>query len=312
MEFKHKSVLLEECIEQLNIKPEGVYVDCTTGGGGHSLEIVKRITTGRLICLDQDTDALKAAGERLKDYKDKITFVNDNFSNFKNIMEDLKIDKVDGALLDIGVSSYQIDKADRGFSYMQDGELDMRMDRSQGLSAWDVVNKYSERDLSDIFYKYGEEKWSKRIAEFIVMERAEKSIDTTQELVDIISKAIPKKVRLEMGGHFAKRVFQAIRIEVNKELEVIENVIPDIVEVLAPKGRIWVITFHSLEDRIVKTEFKKLNRGCICPPEIPICVCNHEKTLKIITRKPIEPSEEEKEENSRSRSAKLRVGEKLK
>lgn len=312
MEFKHKSVLLEECIEQLNIKPEGVYVDCTTGGGGHSLEIVKRITTGRLICLDQDTDALKAAGERLKDYKDKITFVNDNFSNFKNIMEDLKIDKVDGALLDIGVSSYQIDKADRGFSYMQDGELDMRMDRSQGLSAWDVVNKYSERDLSDIFYKYGEEKWSKRIAEFIVMERAEKSIDTTQELVDIISKAIPKKVRLEMGGHFAKRVFQAIRIEVNKELEVIENVIPDIVEVLAPKGRICVITFHSLEDRIVKTEFKKLNRGCICPPEIPICVCNHEKTLKIITRKPIEPSEEEKEENSRSRSAKLRVGEKLK
>lgn len=312
MEFKHKSVLLEECIEQLNIKPEGVYVDCTTGGGGHSLEIVKKLTTGRLICLDQDTDALKAAGERLKDYKDKITFVNDNFSNFKNIMEDLKIDKVDGALLDIGVSSYQIDKADRGFSYMQDGELDMRMDRSQGLSAWDVVNKYSERDLSDIFYKYGEEKWSKRIAEFIVMERAEKSIDTTQELVDIISKAIPKKVRLEMGGHFAKRVFQAIRIEVNKELEVIENVIPDIVEVLAPKGRICVITFHSLEDRIVKTEFKKLNRGCICPPEIPICVCNHEKTLKIITRKPIEPSEEEKEENSRSRSAKLRVGEKLK
>jgi len=312
VEFKHKSVLLNECIEQLNIKPEGTYVDCTTGGGGHSLEIAKKLTTGRLICLDQDTDALKAAGEKLKDYKDKITFVNDNFSNFKNIMENLNIDNIDGALLDIGVSSYQIDRADRGFSYMQDGNLDMRMDQSQGLSAWDVVNKYSERDLSDIFYKYGEEKWSKRIAEFIVEARREKSIDTTQELVDIISKAIPKKVRLEMGGHFAKRVFQAIRIEVNKELEVIENVIPDIVECLAPKGRICIITFHSLEDRIVKNEFKKLNRGCICPPDIPICVCNHKKTLKIITRKPIEPSEQEKEENSRSRSAKLRVGEKLK
>lgn len=311
MEFKHKSVLLEECIEQLNIKPNGVYVDCTVGGGGHSLDIVKKLEDGKLICLDQDEDALKAAKEKLKDYEDKIIFVNSNFENFKNIMNELNIKKVDGALLDIGVSSYQIDTANRGFSYMQDGELDMRMDRTQGLSAWDVINKYSEEDLTNIFYKYGEENWSKRISEFIVEHRNEKTIDSTQELVDIISKAIPKKVRMDMGGHFAKRVFQAIRIEVNKELEVIENVIPDIVELLNKKGRICVITFHSLEDRIVKNEFRDLSKGCICPKELPICVCNHEKQLKIITRKPIEPTEEEKAENSRSRSAKLRVGEKI-
>ena len=312
MNFEHISVLLEETIENLNIKENGIYVDGTLGGGGHSLEIVKKLgKSGKLIGIDQDEQALKAAKLRLKDYQDKTVFVKNNFVHIDKVLEDLHIEKVDGVILDIGVSSHQLDEGERGFSYMKDAPLDMRMDQDQELSAFTVVNEYPKEFLTEIFYKYGEEKWSKRIAEKIAEERQDQKIATTLDLVEVLDHAIPKKVQRQIQGHFAKRVFQAIRIEVNQELRVLEEVIPKVVERLKPGGRLCIITFHSLEDRIVKNSFKELNKDCICPPEIPVCVCDHRRKVKIITRKPIEAMETEKENNARSRSAKLRVCEKV-
>ncbi len=310
MEFHHISVLLNECIEGLNIKENGIYVDGTLGGAGHSAEIVKRLTTGRLIGIDQDTNAIKAAEKRLEEYKDKVTLVHDNFSNIKAVFSQLGIEKADGFLLDIGVSSHQLDEAERGFSYMHDAPLDMRMNRDNSFSAYNVVNEYSEDELSEIIYKYGEERWSKRIAQFIVAERKQKPIETTFELVDIIKKAVPKGARKD-GPHPAKRTFQAIRIEVNGELEILERTIDDMTELLNPGGRLCIITFHSLEDRMVKNAFRKQENPCICPPEFPVCVCGKKKRANVITRKPILPSDEELEFNHRSRSAKLRILERI-
>ncbi len=310
MEFKHKPVLLAECIEGLNIKEKGIYVDGTLGGAGHSSEIVKKLSEkGRLIGIDQDTDALKAAKEKLKDY-DNVTFVHSNFHNIYDILKGLNIEGVDGILMDLGVSSYQLDNGERGFSYMQDAPLDMRMNRENSLSAFEVINSYSEEELFRVIKEYGEEKFAKRIANFIVNRRKEKNIESTLELVEIIKAAIPAKARRE-GPHPAKRTFQAIRIEVNRELDIIEKTIRDGVEKLNVGGRMAIITFHSLEDRIVKTVYKDLANPCTCPSSFPICVCNKKPSVKLITRKPIEASKEELEYNPRSRSAKLRVIEKI-
>ena len=306
MEFHHNSVLLNECIDNLNIRPDGIYVDGTMGGGGHSLEIAKRLTTGRLICIDQDPNAHEAAGKRLAEYKDRITFVRDNFGNIKSILDSLEIEKIDGMLLDIGVSSHQLDEAERGFSYQQDAPLDMRMNPDRPFSAYDVVNGYDEDELDRVIFTYGEERWARRIAQFIVKEREAKPIETTGELVDIIKKAVPKGARKD-GPHPAKRTFQAIRIEVNGELEVLQRAIDDVAARLAVGGRLCIITFHSLEDRIVKEAFRKQENPCICPPQFPVCVCGKKPLGRVITRKPILPSKEELEENPRSRSAKLRV-----
>ena len=306
MEFHHISVLLNECIDNLNITPDGIYVDGTMGGGGHSLEIAKRLTTGRLICIDQDPNAHEAAGKRLAEYKDRITFVRDNFGNIANILDSLGIEKIDGMLLDIGVSSHQLDEAERGFSYQQDAPLDMRMNPDRPFSAYDVVNGYDEDELDRVIFTYGEERWARRIAQFIVKEREAKPIETTGELVDIIKKAVPKGARKD-GPHPAKRTFQAIRIEVNGELEVLQRAIDDVAARLAVGGRLCIITFHSLEDRIVKEAFRKQENPCICPPQFPVCVCGKKPLGRVITRKPILPSKEELEENPRSRSAKLRV-----
>lgn len=306
MEFHHISVLLNECIDNLNITPDGIYVDGTMGGGGHSLEIAKRLTTGRLICIDQDPNAHEAAGKRLAEYKDRITFVRDNFGNIANILDSLGIEKIDGMLLDIGVSSHQLDEAERGFSYQQDAPLDMRMNPDRPFSAYDVVNGYDEDELDRVIFTYGEERWARRIAQFIVKEREAKPIETTGELVDIIKKAVPKGARKD-GLHPAKRTFQAIRIEVNGELEVLQRAIDDVAARLAVGGRLCIITFHSLEDRIVKEAFRKQENPCICPPQFPVCVCGKKPLGRVITRKPILPSKEELEENPRSRSAKLRV-----
>lgn len=306
MEFHHISVLLNECIDNLNITPDGIYVDGTMGGGGHSLEIAKRLTTGRLICIDQDPNAHEAAGKRLAEYKDRITFVRDNFGNIANILDSLGIEKIDGMLLDIGVSSHQLDEAERGFSYQQDAPLDMRMNPDRPFSAYDVVNGYDEDELDRVIFTYGEERWARRIAQFIVKERENKPIETTGELVDIIKKAVPKGARKD-GPHPAKRTFQAIRIEVNGELEVLQRAIDDVAARLAVGGRLCIITFHSLEDRIVKEAFRKQENPCICPPQFPVCVCGKKTLGRVITRKPILPSKEELEENPRSRSAKLRV-----
>ena len=310
MNFEHTPVLLKEAIDGLNIKEDGIYVDGTLGGAGHSLEIVKRLTSGKLIGIDQDLDAISKAQEVLKNDLDKIILVHDNYVNIEEILSSLHIEKVDGILLDIGVSSHQLDEEERGFSYNKDAPLDMRMDETQDFTAWDVVNKYSEEELKRIIWDYGEERWAKRIAEFIVNERKTKPIDTTLQLVDVIKKAIPKKVRME-GHHPAKKTFQAIRIEVNGELEVLEKSIPKMCRLLNKGGRIAIITFHSLEDRIVKETFKELNKDCICPPEIPICVCDKKQEIKIITRKPITPTESEIERNPRSRSSKLRIAERV-
>lgn len=306
MEFHHISVLLNECIDNLNIRPDGIYVDGTMGGGGHSLEIAKRLTTGRLICIDQDPNAHEAAGKRLAEYKDRITFVRDNFGNIANILDSLGIEKIDGMLLDIGVSSHQLDEAERGFSYQQDAPLDMRMNPDRPFSAYDVVNGYDEDELDRVIFTYGEERWARRIAQFIVKERENKPIETTGELVDIIKKAVPKGARKD-GPHPAKRTFQAIRIEVNGELDVLQKAIDDVAARLAVGGRLCIITFHSLEDRIVKEAFRKQENPCICPPQFPVCVCGKKPLGRVITRKPILPSKEELEENPRSRSAKLRV-----
>lgn len=310
MEFNHVSVLLNECLEGLNIKENGIYVDGTLGGAGHSSEILKRLSNeGRLIGIDQDTDALKAAKERLKDYSN-VTFVHSNFSNIENVLNNLNIDGVDGILMDLGVSSYQLDEGERGFSYMKDAPLDMRMNRENDFSAYNVVNEYSEEDLYRIIRDYGEEKFAKRIASFIVENRQEKNIETTLELVEIIKNAIPAKARRE-GPHPAKRTFQAIRIEVNSELSILNKTIEDGVEKLNKGGRMAIITFHSLEDRIVKNKFRDLAVSCRCPKEFPVCVCGEKAKVKVISRKAIEPTKEEVDINPRSRSAKLRVIEKL-
>lgn len=310
MDFKHVSVLLDECINGLNIKENGIYVDGTMGGAGHSYEIVKHLgKDGCLIGIDQDTNALKASKERLKDY-DNVKYIHSNFKDIKNALKDIGVEKVDGILLDLGVSSHQLDVPERGFSYMQDAPLDMRMNRESLFTAKNVVNEYSKEEIQRIIFEFSEDRWASRIADFIVKAREDKEIETTFELVDIIKAAIPASARRE-GPHPAKRTFQAIRIEVNKEIEILENAVTDCLDVLNPKGRLCIITFHSLEDRIVKNVYKKKENPCTCPPSFPICVCNGKKEVKVITRKPIAPSKEELEENPRSRSAKLRVAEKL-
>ena len=310
MEFNHISVLLNECIEGLNIKENGIYVDGTLGGGGHSSHIAAKLTTGRLIGIDQDTDAIQAASKRLEPYKNVFTAVHSNFYNVREVLDNLGIEKADGFLLDLGVSSYQLDEADRGFSYMHDAPLDMRMNRENEYSAWNVVNEKSEKELNDIIFKYGEEKWAKRIAQFIVQERAIKPIETTYELVEVIKKAVPKGARRD-GTHPAKRTFQAIRIEVNGELAILDKTVDDMVASLNPGGRLCIITFHSLEDRIIKNAMKRHENPCVCPPEFPVCVCGKKPDGKVITRKPILPSDEELELNPRSRSAKLRILERI-
>ena len=310
MEFLHKPVMLNECIDMLNIVPNGIYVDGTLGGAGHSLEIVKRLDTGKLIAFDQDIDAIENAKIKLKYYDDKVILIHDNFRNIKKSLEDIDIFHINGVLLDLGVSSYQLDSPDRGFSYRYNAPLDMRMNRDAKISAKEIVNTYSEENLKRIIRDYGEEKWASRIAQFIVEERMKNQIETTGELVQIIKAAIPKKAR-EEDQHPAKRTFQAIRIETNHELDVIYEVLESAVELLLPGGIISVITFHSLEDRIVKNFFRDESTGCICPPEIPICVCNHKARLKFIQKKPILPNEEELRENPRSRSAKVRGAIKL-
>ena len=310
MDFLHKPVMLNECIDMLNIVPSGIYVDGTLGGAGHSLEIVKRLDSGKLIAFDQDIEAIENAKIKLKAYEDKVILIHDNFRNIKKSLEDIDIFRINGLLLDLGVSSYQLDSLERGFSYRYDAPLDMRMNQSSQISAKYIVNTYSEEDLKRIIRDYGEEKWASRIAQFIVEERMKKPIDTTGELVQIIKAAIPKKAR-EEEQHPAKRTFQAIRIETNHELDVIYDVLESAVELLLPGGVISVITFHSLEDRIVKNFFRDESTGCICPPEIPVCVCNHQARLRLAHRKPLVPSEEELRENPRSRSAKVRGAIKL-
>ncbi|SCL84767.1 Ribosomal RNA small subunit methyltransferase H [Sporanaerobacter sp. PP17-6a] len=310
LDFEHTPVLLNEVIKGLNIKKDGIYVDGTLGGAGHSLKIIEGLDNGKLVGIDQDMDAINKAKDVLKDYLERAEIIHDNFKNIPQILSNLNIDKVDGIFLDLGVSSYQFDERERGFSYQKDAPLDMRMDRENNLRAWDVVNKYKEKELSDILWKYGDERWSKRIAKFIVEERRNSPIDTTFQLVSIIKKAIPKGARAS-GHHPAKKTFQAIRIEVNKELEILKKSIPALCNLLKPKGRICIITFHSLEDRIVKENFKELNTGCICPKDFPICVCNRKKEIEIITKKPIVPTEDELSKNPRARSAKLRIGEKV-
>ena len=311
MEFKHYSVMLNETIEQLNIRPDGIYVDGTLGGAGHSSEIAKRLTTGRLIGIDQDADAIAAASERLKDYKDKVTIVRSNYAQMKEVLHNLGIEKVDGILLDLGVSSFQLDTPERGFTYRsEDAPLDMRMDDRQKLTARDIVNEYSEMELFRIIRDYGEDRFAKNIAKHIVSAREQKPIETTGELNAIIKGAIPMKVQVT-GGHPSKRTYQAIRIELNHELDELRDNLDDMIELLNDGGRCCIITFHSLEDRIVKSAFKKNENPCTCPSNFPVCVCGNKSRGHVVTRKPILPSEKELEENSRSKSAKLRVFERV-
>lgn len=309
-EFKHYSVLLEECIEGLDIDPDGIYVDGTAGGGGHSFAIASRLDGGRLIAIDQDEAAIAAAGARLAPLGERATVVRSNFCEIANVCSDLGIDEIDGLLLDLGVSSYQLDTPERGFSYSSDARLDMRMDKRRSLSAYEVVNEYPEEKIKKILYEYGEERYSAAIASAIVKRREKAPIESTAELSDIIKYAIPPAAR-EGGHHPAKRSFQAIRIEVNSELDVIEPAIRDAVSMLRAGGRIAIITFHSLEDRIVKQTFADLAKGCTCPRELPVCVCGRKPVIKQVNKKPILPSAAELEENPRSRSAKLRVAVKL-
>lgn len=309
MEFTHKPVLLDECIENLNIRPDGVYVDGTLGRAGHSREIAARLTTGRLICIDRDMAAIEAAKTRLAPWLDKVTLVHSNFAELKSVLEEAGISGVDGMLFDLGVSSPQLDDASRGFSYMQDAPLDMRMDASAPLSAYDVVNSWSYEELRRILYDYGEERYAPAIAKHIVQLREERPIATTLELVDCIKGAMPPAA-LREKQHPAKRSFQAIRIAVNGELDALPPMLEAAVEALNPGGRLAVITFHSLEDRIVKRSFQEMAKGCICPPEFPVCVCGRKPKIKILTRKPIVSGAAELEENPRARSAKLRVAEK--
>ncbi|MBQ7357635.1 MAG: 16S rRNA (cytosine(1402)-N(4))-methyltransferase RsmH [Clostridia bacterium] len=310
LKFSHRSVLLDECIDALNIDPNGIYIDGTAGGGGHSYEIAKRLTGGRLIAIDRDDAAIAAAGKRLSEFGDRVTIVRNNFSNIADVCRELDIPKINGVLLDLGVSSYQLDTAERGFSHNNDAPLDMRMDRRGELDAFAVVNLYPEDKIRRIIYDYGEDRFAPKIASAIVRRREIKPIETTGELVDVIKSAIPAAAR-EGGHHPAKRTFQAIRIEVNGELDAIRPAIESATGLLAPGGRIAIITFHSLEDRIVKQTYVGLSEGCTCPPRIPICVCGNKPKVKIISKKPILPTDREIEENPRSRSAKLRVAEKL-
>ena len=309
MTFNHKSVLLNEVIESLNIKADGYYVDGTLGGGGHALEVFKRLESGKLIGIDRDSDAIKAATQRLNDYINNVIIIRDNYVNIENILKRENIDKVDGIYIDLGVSSYQLDTAERGFTYRFDAPLDMRMDDRNELKASDIVNDYSESELFHIIRDYGEDRFAKNIAKHIVEYRNKKRIETTFELVDIIKASIPMKIQVT-GGHPAKRTFQAIRIELNKELEVLTDSLDVMIDLLKPGGRLSVITFNSLEDRIVKQAFKKAESPCVCPKKFPVCVCGNKSKGRVITRKAILPSEEELEENSRSKSAKLRVFEK--
>lgn len=309
MEFKHISVLKEESISGLSIHPDGVYVDCTTGGGGHSLEIAKRLTSGKLICIDKDTDALVKAKQVLKEHAKKIVFVNDNFANLDNILLELNIQKVDGILADLGVSSYQIDEASRGFSFMHNSRLDMRMNKAQELDAYKVINTYSENQLAQIMFDYGEERNARQIARKIVKQRATKPIETTFELRDIVVDSYPPKFQNKTS--LPNKVFQAIRIEVNNELNDLPVAVEKMLNALNKNGRLCIITFHPLEDRIVKNAFKLHATNCICPPKIPKCICGHKADIKLITRHPIAPTENEQLANSRSTSAKLRIAEKL-
>ena len=309
MKFEHKPVLLQECIEGLQIKPNGIYVDGTMGGAGHSIEIVKRLSNdGTLIGIDRDEEALKASKERLAEYKN-VTYIHDNHDNIKEILQKLGMNQVDGILLDLGVSSYQLDERNRGFSYLGENELDMRMDKSQELTAKKVVNDYSEKELANIIYEYGEERFSRQIAKNICNYRKEKTINTTKELVDIIEKSIPKSKQTD--GHPAKRTFQAIRIEVNNEIKPLYQTVKDCIDCLKPQGRLCIITFHSLEDRAVKNAYIEAKGKCTCPSDLPYCVCGAKTLGKIITKKPMMATKEEQEENSRSKSAKLRIFEKI-
>ena len=307
MEFKHVSVLLQETVDGLNVKPDGIYVDGTLGGGGHSYEVCTRLgAKGSIIGIDQDEAAIEAASIRLKDFGEKVTIVRSNYCDMKSRLHELGIDKVDGIMLDLGVSSYQLDTADRGFSYREDAPLDMRMDQRSEMTTRDIVNDYSEMDLYRVIRDYGEDKFAKNIARHIVQERAKRPIETTGELTEVIRHAIPMKFQ-KKTGHPAKRTFQAIRIELNRELDVLRDSLDDMIDMLNPGGRLCIITFHSLEDRIVKSAFKKNENPCTCPSDFPVCVCGKVSKGRVITRKPILPSEEEMEVNSRSKSAKLRI-----
>jgi len=310
MEFVHIPIMLSECIEGLNIKPSGIYADGTLGGAGHSSEIIKRIDTGILIGIDKDSEAIAVARERLKQYGEKVKFVHNDFTNINEILNDLSIEKIDGMLIDLGVSSYQIDSAERGFSYMKDGPLDMRMDKDSTLTAYDVISTYSESELSKILFEYGEEKFARSIARSIVRERETKPITTTLKLVEVIEKALPPAVRYG-GGHSAKRTFQAIRIEVNGELNNLRQFYKDIISRLNSGGRLCVIAFHTLEDRIAKEVFTEYATDCICDKRSPVCICGHKASIKILNKRPIMPSEQEVKVNSRSASAKLRIIEKI-
>lgn len=307
MEFVHKSVLLNETIDGLNIQPDGIYVDGTLGGGGHAYEVCRRLgDKGSIVGIDQDAAAIEAAGNRLKDFGEKVTIVRSNYCDMKSKLHELGIDKVDGIVLDLGVSSYQLDTAERGFSYREDAPLDMRMDTRQKMTARDIVNDYEEMELYRVIRDYGEDKFAKNIAKHIVAARKVKSIETTGELTEIIRASIPMKYQ-KKSGHPAKRTFQAIRIELNRELEVLKDSLDDMIDLLNPGGRLCIITFHSLEDRIVKSAFRKNENPCTCPSDFPVCVCGKVSKGSILTRKPILPSEEEMEENSRAKSAKLRI-----
>ena len=307
MEFKHKSVLLNETIDGLNIKPDGIYVDGTLGGGGHAYEVCRRLgEKGSIVGIDQDAAAIEAASARLKDFGEKVTIVRSNYCDMKSKLHELGIDKVDGIVLDLGVSSYQLDTAERGFSYREDAPLDMRMDTRQKMTARDIVNDYTEADLYRVIRDYGEDKFAKNIAKHIVQARAVKPVETTAELSEIIRASIPMKFQ-KKSGHPAKRTFQAIRIELNRELDVLRDSLDDMIDLLNPGGRLCIITFHSLEDRIVKSAFRKNENPCTCPPDFPVCVCGKKSKGSIITKKPILPSEEELEYNSRPKSAKLRI-----
>lgn len=308
-EFNHYSVLLKETIDELNIRPDGIYVDGTLGGGGHAYQVCSRLKNGHFYGIDQDACAIEAAGARLEPFGNMVSIIRNNYCNAKTVLEELGVEKVDGIVLDLGVSSYQFDTEDRGFSYRFDAPLDMRMDQRQTLSAREIVNEYSESELFRIIRDYGEDKFAKNIAKHIVNARNKKPIETTFELNEIIKAAIPAKMR--QNGHPSKQTYQAIRIECNKELEVLKNSLDDLIELLNPGGRLCIITFHSLEDRIVKSAFRQNENPCTCPPEFPVCVCGKESKGRVITKKPILPSKQELEENSRSKSAKLRVFERV-
>ena len=311
MEFKHTPIMLKEVIEGLDIKKDGIYVDCTIGGAGHSLEIVKRLKNGKLYGFDRDSEAIETSRERLKDYADKVVLTKMNYKDAPSFLKENGIEKIDGVLIDLGISSYQIDEGKRGFSFLHNGRLDMRMGQDEDtLTAFDIVNSYSEEKLIDIFYKYGEEEFAKVIARNIVKKRQEKQIETTFELRDIIEESLPKKVIYSRGGA-SKKVFQAIRIEVNGELVGLDKCLEDFIDMLNVGGRMAVLTFHSLEDRIVKNVFKLESIDCICPPKTPICICHHKAKVKLVNRKPVMASEQEQKENSRSTSAKLRIVERI-